>query len=354
MPIPQIRKNIDAIDQEIVRLLNKRAAKTLEIGHLKAKGKKAVYVSAREKDVLDRISRQNAGPLANAGLAAIYREIMSASLSLEKPLVIAYMGPQATFSHMAALKKFGASVSYLSCHTITDVFVEVEKDNADYGVIPIENSIEGAISHTLDMLVDSDLKICAQILLDVSHNLLSRYPKASIRTIYSNPQVFGQCRLWLETNLPKADLVEVSSTTRAAQIASREKNSACIASLLAAEEYRLKIVAKEIEDSPHNITRFLVVGKTEAQKTGQDKTSLMFSIKDKVGALHDMLLPFKKYGINLTKIESRPSKRRAWDYFFFVDLAGHRQDTKVKKALNELEEKCKFLKVLGSYPVCES
>jgi chorismate mutase/prephenate dehydratase len=201
------------------------------------------------------------------------------------------------------------------------------------------------------MFVDSDLKICSQITLEVSHQLLSRYPKAKIKRIYSNPQVFGQCRRWLEINLPKAELIDVSSTSRAAEIASRTNNSACIASSLAAKYYKLKIVASDIEDISHNITRFLVIGKEDVAPTGNDRTSIMFSIKDRVGALHDMLTPFKKYKINLTKIESRPSKRRAWDYYFFVDLSGHRKSPKVKKALNELESHCKFLKILGSYPI---
>ncbi|HAJ56263.1 MAG TPA: prephenate dehydratase [Candidatus Omnitrophica bacterium] len=353
MKINKIRNSIDKLDNKIVGLLNVRAKQILEIGKLKNKQKTSIYVPAREKEVFLKISRSNKGPLDNDALKAIYREVMSASLALEKPVVIAYMGPRATFSHLASLKKFGASVDYLACNSIGDVFSEVEKDNADYGVVPIENSIEGAISHTLDMLVDSDLKICSQITLDVSHNLLAHSQKEEIKRIYSNPQVFGQCRIWLESNLPKADLIEVSSTTRAAQIASAEKNSACIASILAAKEYRLKVLARDIEDSPHNITRFLVIGKSVAQPTRYDKTSIVFSIKDRVGALHDMLVPFKKHKINLTKIESRPSKRKAWDYFFFVDLIGHAQDKNVKGALSELEEKCKFLKVLGSYPLSE-
>ncbi len=353
MQINKIRKNIDTLDKQIVGLLNKRAQKILEIGKLKNKLNKSIYAPSREKDILTRIKKVNSGPLDNGALESIYREVMSASLTLEKPITIAYMGPQATFSHQAALKKFGASVAYLACNTISDVFSEVEKDKADYGVIPIENSIEGAISHTLDMLVDSDLKICSQVMLDVSHNVLANGPKKNIKKIYSNPQVFGQCRLWLESNLPWAELIEVSSTTRAAQIASREKNAACIASLLAAKEYKIKVVAKDIEDSPHNITKFLVIGKSEAEPTGHDKTSVLFSIKDKVGALQDMLLPFKKYKINMTKIESRPSKKKAWDYFFFVDLLGHVKDKNVAKALAELEEKCKFLKILGSYPMYE-
>jgi chorismate mutase/prephenate dehydratase len=353
MKIQAIRRRIDSLDTKIVRLLNARAQRILEIGHLKKKLKKSIYAPAREKEVLTRILKENRGPMRAESLKAIYREVMSASLILEKPVVIAYLGPPATFTHSAALKRFGASVSYLSCHSISDVFGEVEKENADYGVVPIENSIEGAISHTLDMLVDSDLKICSQILLDISHNLLAKGALKDIRRIYSNPQVFGQCRIWLESNLPKADLIEVASTTKAAQIASREKKSACIASLLAAEAYGLKIIAKEIEDSPHNITRFLVIGKFEVEPTGHDKTSVMFSIKDRVGALHDMLIPFKKFGINLTKIESRPSKKKAWDYYFFLDLMGHVRDKKIRSALEALEEKCKFLKILGSYPMID-
>jgi chorismate mutase/prephenate dehydratase len=219
--------------------------------------------------------------------------------------------------------------------------------------VPIENTIEGAVSHTLDMFMDSDLKICAQVILDVSHNLLANCSKDKIRRIYSNPQVFGQCRIWLQENLPRVEKVEVSSTTRAAQIATKEKYSACIASNLAAKVYKLKVVARDIEDSPHNITRFLVISKIDVPGTGRDKTSAMFSIKDRVGALHDLLLPFKKYRINLTKIESRPSKKKAWDYYFFVDLEGHRDEPRVKGALLELENKCTFLKILGSYPIGE-
>jgi chorismate mutase/prephenate dehydratase len=303
--------------------------------------------------VLSKVAAINKGPLNRDALEAIYREIMSVSLSLEEPLKIAYLGPEATFTHLAALKRFGSQVKYIACNSIADVFLDVEKDVAHYGVVPIENTIEGAVTHTLDMFMDSDLRICTQIILDVSHNLLAGCPKNKIKRIYSNPQVFGQCRIWLQENLPNAEKIEVSSTTRAAQIAAREKNSAAIASVLAAKVYKLKIIASDIEDSPHNITRFLVIGKTEVPETGNDKTSIMFSIKDRVGALHDMLVPFKKYHINLTKIESRPSKKKAWDYYFFVDLEGHRNNPKVKRALLELENKCTFLKVLGSYPVGE-
>ncbi|RKY30764.1 MAG: prephenate dehydratase [Candidatus Omnitrophota bacterium] len=351
--IQKLRSQINAVDKNIVRLLNQRAKISINISKLKRRSGKSVYSPDRERQVLRSLALGNKGPLSRSSLEAVYREIMSCSLSLETPLKIAYLGPEATFTQLAAIKRFGSQVEYLACNSISDVFLEVERGHADYGVVPIENSIEGAVSHTLDMLVDSELKICAQIILDVSHNLLANCPKNKIKRIYSNPQVFGQCRIWLQENLAGVEIIEVSSTTRAAQIAAKEKYSACIASLLAAKVYKLKVVAKDIEDSPHNITRFLVIGKADVGPTSQDRTSIMFSIKDQVGALHDMLLPFKKYKINLTKIESRPSKRKAWDYYFFVDLDGHQGMPKVKKALSELEDKCKFLKVLGSYPIGE-
>jgi len=351
MELKNLRKKIDNLDKNIIKLLNLRAKITLDVAKVKGKSGKSIYAPERESEVLNKVSLLNCGPLDTEAISAIYREVMSASLALEKPIKIAYMGPEASFSNLAALKRFGSQVNYVSCNSISDVFLEVERDAADYGVVPVENSIEGAITHTLDMLVDSDLKICSQVILDVAHNLLAKCPKNKIKRVYSNPQVFGQCRLWLQENLPGAEQIEVSSTTRAAQIAAKERNSACIASLLAGKVYKLKLIAADIEDSPHNITRFFVIGKTEAGKTKRDKTSILFSIKDKVGALHDMLLPFKKYGINLTKIESRPSKKRAWDYYFFMDLEGHKNDLKIRQALAELEVKCKFMKILGSYPV---
>ncbi|MCX5710955.1 MAG: prephenate dehydratase [Candidatus Omnitrophica bacterium] len=353
MSLNRLRKEIDNIDKKITQMLNLRAKVIIRVGKLKQKNGSSVYSPEREREVLKKIMRENKGPLGKSAIEAIYREIMSSSLSLEKPLKIVYMGPQASFSHLAALKKFGSQVGYVACDNIGDVFLEVERGAADYGVVPIENSIEGAISYTLDMFMDSDLRICSQLMLDVSHNLLSNGAKDKIKRVYSNPNVLGQCRIWLQENLPGVDLIEVTSTTRAAQIARREKNSACIASVLAAAVYKLKIIAKDIEDSPHNITRFLVIGRTLAKQTGRDKTSILFSIKDSVGALHDMLVPFKKCGINLTKIESRPSKKKAWDYYFFMDLEGHQDSPKVKKALAELESKCKFLKILGSYPIGE-
>jgi chorismate mutase/prephenate dehydratase len=353
MRLKTLRRQIDNLDKKIIRLLNQRAKTTLNITNLKRKQGQGIYSPDREREVLKKITAVSKGLLSPKALEAIYREIMSCSLSLDKPLTVAYLGPEATFTHLAALKRFGSQIKYIACNSIGDVFLEVERDTADYGVVPIENSIEGAVTYTLDMFVDSELKICAQVILDISHNLLANCAKESIKQLYSNPQVFGQCNIWLQKNLPLVDKIEVSSTTRAARLAARGKNSACIASLLAAKIYKLKVIARDIEDSPHNITRFLVIGETDVPQTGEDKTSVMFSIKDRVGALHDMLMPFKKYRINLTKIESRPSKKKAWDYYFFVDLGGHRDEPRVKKALLELENKCTFLKILGSYPVGE-
>jgi len=353
MSLQKLRNKVDRLDEKIISLLNLRASAIKTIGKLKIKHGKSVYVPEREMEVLNRIAQLNKGPLSAKALESIYREVMSASLALEKSLKIAYLGPQATFAHLAAIKKFGSQVTYIACNSIAEVFWEVEKDEADYGVVPIENSIEGAVSHTLDVFVDSDLKICSQLILEVTHNLLGNCPLGKIRDVYSNPMVFGQCRIWLQKNLPQAQLVDVSSTTRAAAMAKKEKNSAAIASLLASQVYGLKVIASDIQDSAHNVTRFLVVGKNIASRTGKDKTSLLFSVKDRVGALYEMLLPFRKYGVNLTKIESRPSKRKAWEYYFFVDILGHQDDPLIKKALGELEKKCRYLKILGSYPIGE-
>lgn len=353
MSLQELRKKIDSIDKKIIELLSMRARVTQGVAQLKRASGASIYAPEREREVLKKVAYLNKGPMKTGALEAIYREIMSASLSLEKSLKIAYLGPQATFSHLAAIKRFGSQVEYVPCDSVGDVFSLVEKGGADYGVVPVENSVEGMVTHTLDMFIDSDLLVCAQIVLDITHNLLANCPLSSIKRVYSKLEVFGQCRRWLQTNLPAAEIIEVSSTTRAAVIAEKEKHSACIASSLAASVYGLHIIAEAIEDSPHNITRFLVIGNTVAKPTGNDRTSILFSVKDKVGALHDMLAPFRKNGINLTKIESRPSKKKAWDYYFFVDLEGHQDNPGVGKALEELQNHCIFLKILGSYPLGE-
>lgn len=350
MNLKELRQKIDALDQKIIQLLNERTNLVLEIGKLKDKEGRSVYSPDRETEVYRKIEEIAKGPLPKEALKAIYREVMSAALVLEKPLTIAYLGPEATFTHLASISKFGSSVQYAPAATISEVFQGVDQKRADYGVIPVENSIEGAVSHSLDRFIDSDLKISSEILFEISHNLLSRSPLKEIRRVYSNPQVFGQCRRWLETHLPRVELIETTSTTQAAQRAAREDGAAAIASKLAATLYDLPILDEGIEDLAHNMTRFLVIGRELTPPTGRDKTSVLVSIKDKVGALYEMLVPIRRHRINMTKIESRPSKKKAWDYYFFIDVEGHVRDRKVKKMLDELEGKVRFLKILGSYP----
>lgn len=350
MSLKELRQKIDELDRRIVQLLNDRTSLVLKIGKLKTEEGQATYVPERETEIYQKIEQLADGPLPKEALKSIYREVMSAALALERPLTIAYLGPEATFTHLASLSKFGSSVKYVPAATISEIFQEVDQKRTDYGVIPVENSIEGAVTHSLDRFIDSDLKICSEILFEISHHLLSNSPLKGIRRVYSNPQVFGQCRMWLETNLPRVELIDTASTTQAAQRAKREDGSAAIASKLAATLYDLPIVAAGIEDLAHNMTRFLVIGRDFTAPSGKDKTSIVVSIKDKVGALYEMLAPIRRHRINMTKIESRPSKKKAWDYYFFIDFEGHVRDHKIKQMLAELEGKVRFLKILGSYP----
>jgi len=349
--LTELRKEIDKIDSSIIRLLNERGRASSTIGEIKTAKKQPAYAPDRESQVYRRLSGKNRGPLRDGSIKAIYGEIMSACLSLERPLTVAYLGPELTFTHQVSLKKFGSSVDYMPCNSIREVFCEVEKGSADYGVVPVENSIEGAVNHTMDMFVESEIFICSEVYFRVRHSLLGRArSKKSVTQVYSKPEVFGQCRLWLEKNMPLVRLRESSSTAKAAEIVSKNKRSACIASELAAKRYGLKVLARSIEDSSNNVTRFLVIGTKASAPSGSDKTSVVFSVKDRPGVLHDMLSSFKKRGINLTKIESRPSKLQAWKYYFYVDMEGHGESQKVKAALSELHKKCTFLRVLGSYP----
>lgn len=353
MSILDHRKAIDRIDRQLVRLLNERVRHAREIGALKKQHGEEIYAPHRERTVLERICRLNPGPLPEENLRAIYREIMSGALALEKPTTIAYLGPEATFTHQAALQRFGTSVSYLPLKTIADVFAEVAKRRADYGVVPVENSTEGVVTHTLDMFMDSDLKIVAQIVMPISQCLLSRAPRARIRRLYIHPQSLAQCRDWLRKNLPDVEIIETASNARSAELAAREKNAAAVAGLLAAEKYGLPVLEHNVQDSADNATRFLVLGRQCPPPTGHDRTSLMFCIADKPGALHGAIAPFRRYRINMTKIESRPSKRKAWQYYFFVDCDGHAAEPKVARAIEELGRHCVFVKVLGSYPNTE-
>ena len=353
MNIPEHRKAIDKVDAHLVKLLNERTKHVLAIGEIKLKAGEEIYAPHRERAVLDRICRLNHGPVTDESLRAIYREIMSSALSLEKSLTIAYLGPEATFTHQAAIRRFGSSLRYSSQKTITDVFTEVSKNRADYGVVPVENSTEGVVTHTLDMFVDSDLKIVAQIVLPVQHCLLSKYCRSQIKKLFGHPQSLGQCRGWVQTNLPRVEIIETSSNARSAELAAKERNTAAIAGVLASEKYKVPVLEYDIQDNAANATRFLVLGRQCSPPTGNDRTSVMFSIIDRVGALYRALAPFRRFRINMTKIESRPSKRKAWEYFFFVDCDGHTDDPKVAKALSMLGEHCSYVKVLGSYPNAE-
>ena len=350
MPLSEIRKKIDEIDAKLLELLSDRANLVHEVGQVKQKEGVGIYAPEREEALLQSLIKRNKGRLPEKSIRAIYREIMSASLALEKHLTIAYLGPEATWSHQAARSKFGASVEYIAQASIAEVFNVVARGKADYGVVPIENSTEGAVNYTLDVFMDSELKICAQFLLKIENNLIAKIPRDQIRKVYSHPQVFGQCRQWLRHNFSHAELIEVSSTTRAAELAAQEPGAAAIAGQMAAEVYGLEVIESGIQDSANNATRFLVIGPHTCPPTGEDKTSLMFCVQDKPGALFEAISPFKQLRINMSKIESRPSKRKAWEYFFFVDVEGHAQDEKVVEALDELQKHCTFVKILGSYP----
>jgi len=354
MDLKSLREKIDKIDNQILRLLNQRTRAVQEIAKLKEKARQEFYAPHREKKIVERLLKKNKGPLPQEALRGIFQEILNASRYIQKKLRVAYLGPEATFTHLAAVKNFGKYAIFTPVKSIADVFSEVEKGRSDYGVVPIENSTEGVINHTLDMFVTSELKICSELLLEISHNLLSKAGELrEIKRIYSHPQAIAQSRNWIEDNLPNAELAETSSTARAAEMAEKDPEGAAIASRLAASLYDLKIIAERIEDNVQNFTRFLVIGKSFPAKSGQDKTSILFSIKDRVGALHDMLIPFRENNINLTKIESRPTKLRAWEYIFFVDFVGHVEDEDVKRALRQLEKECLLLKILGSYPRSE-
>ncbi len=349
--LKDLRDEIDALDDRIMEFLNRRAALVIEVGRLKSAKKGEFHVPSREREIYDRLTANNRGPFPNEGLRSVFREIISASLALEAPMKVAFFGPKATFTHLAAMQQFGLSAELVPQKSIPAVFEEVGKGRAQYGVVPVENSTEGMVSHTLDMFMESDLKINAEVLLEIHHYLLSRTGRLEdIKKVYSHPQPIAQCRDWLAENLPNIPVVDVASTAVAAQIVSEDYTAAAIASELAASMYDLKIVRERIEDQVNNFTRFLVIGKKLAESSGDDKTSLMFSVKDEVGILYRMLEPFAKRGINLSKIESRPLKKKAWEYIFFLDLMGHIADPVIAEAVQELKHCCQFVKVLGSYP----
>lgn len=356
-PLQPIREQIDVHDREIVRLLNERLTLACEIGRLKRSAGGQIYVPEREDAVLRKAASLNQGPIKTEALQAIYREIMSAAIALEKPLQIAYLGPEATYTHAAAIKKFGASVDYQPIATIGDIFTAVEKGEADYGIIPIENSTEGSVREALDGFVESELKAVAQIYLEINHAIISATPMEKIEKVYSKDQALAQCRAWLQRHLPHAQLIDTASTAKAVEIARTEPGAAAIAAELAAQAQGVPVLAKNIQDRNDNTTRFFVVGKKASGPVGggRDMTSLVISLGEAAaahsGALMKMLTPFSSRGLNLSKVESRPSKRRAWDYLFFIDVSGHHDDPAMKEAINELRAFCPLVKWLGSYPV---
>jgi chorismate mutase/prephenate dehydratase len=349
--IDRLRQEIDAVDDQIQELLNERARKVLRVGEVKALRQTEFYVPSREREIFERLAAQHAGPFPEPALRSVFREIISGCLSLEKQLKVAYFGPEASFTHIACKQHFGLSVRYVPVKSISGVFDEVARGRSEYGVVPIENSTEGVVNHTLDMFMESDPQICAEILLEVSHHLLSKAPSlGAVQKVYSHPQAIAQCRMWLDANLPGTPVIDVASTAVAAQLASEDETAAAIASELAAQIYNLRVVKAKIEDSPANFTRFLVIGRRPPPPSGDDKTSLMISLKDEPGILYRALQPFHDHKVNLTKIESRPSKKKPWEYVFFIDLDGHMQTPLVAKAVEELRPSCEVVKVLGSYP----
>ena len=352
--LTDIRDRINALDEDIQRLISERAQLAQEVAKVKLEQGEDVefYRPEREAQGLRKVLERNQGPLAGEEMARLFREIMSACLALEQPLKVAFLGPQGTFTQAAALKHFGHSVQTLPMAAIDEVFREVESGSANYGVVPVENSTEGVINHTLDMFVQSSLTICGEVELRVHHHLLGKTADiSSLQKIYSHQQSLAQCREWLDANLSGVERVAVSSNAEAARRAGREEGAAAIAGEIAGELYGLTVVESNIEDNPDNTTRFLVVGRQKVPPSGNDKTSLLVSASNKPGSLYRLLQPFAEKGISMSRIESRPSRLANWEYVFFIDIAGHAADEKVAECLKSLKAEATLFKVLGSYPV---
>src|SRR5579863_898220 len=346
-----LRKQIDDINLKLVRLLSERARVAQQIGHLKQADGTAIYQPAREREVIERAVAHNPGPLSGEHIQRIFTEIISACTALERTIRIAYLGPEHTYSHEAARGRFGLSASYEPQPSIAAVFQALDNQRADYGVVPVENSTEGSVGLTLDLLIDTPMVIIGEILLPIRHALMSREgDRAKIQKILSHQQSLGQCRDYLAANYPHCELEAVSSNALAARRAAAEPSAAAICSAAAATAYGLKLIAENIQDVAENVTRFLVLGREPAARSGADKTSLLFALPERAGALYRGLSLFARDKINLTMIQSRPQRERSWAYIFFVDLQGHRDDVRVKRALHGLERQALFLKVLGSYP----
>lgn len=353
MPLDEVRKKIDVLDNELIRLLSERAAVAKEVGEIKKREKIPIFRPDREEILLNTLTEKNTaqgGVLPNDSLRAIYREILSVSRQLQHDQRIAVLGPAGTWTHQAGIAQFGNAAEYLTLPSFSDVFDVVQRQKADFGVLPIENSFNGAVFDTLDLLVESPLKICGQILLRIDHCLLGNGNKKDIKKVYSHPQALGQCRKWLKEEMPNAEIIAVASTSLAAQMAQEDESIAAIATPLSADIYNIRVLEHAIQDSATNTTRFLILGNEEREPSGNDRTSILFSITDKPGALVAALSAFNESQVNLSKIESRPSKQKDWEYVFYVDISGHKQDSEVEKAITQLEKHCSMTKVLGSYP----
>ena len=348
-----VRGEIDAIDARLLELLNARARCAEQVGEIKTKygAHGHIYRPEREAQVLRRIQELNVGPLPNESVTFFFREVMSACLSLERPLSIAFLGPLGSFSEAASVKQFGHAARLQPQASIDDVFREVEAGHADYAVVPVENSTGGAVGRSLDLLLVTPLKVCGEVVLRVHQHLLSRCASLTdIKKVYSHAQSLSQCHEWLNRMLPQAARLPVDSNSLGAQMAASEEGAAAIAGQAAAERYGLTPMASNIEDEPNNTTRFLVLGRHDAGPTGADKTSLIMSARNRTGALHDLLAPLADAGVSMTRLESRPARQALWEYVFYVDVLGHAQDESLKAALAALEPRAAFLKVLGSYP----
>ena len=350
--LKQLRDQIDAIDDELLQLVSKRAGLAQQIGKIKKSG--IVYRPEREAQILTRIQKQNHGPISNAHIKQLFTEIMSLCRALEKPMSVAYLGPNGTFSEDAALKRFGRAITTVACDSIDDVFRNVESDSANYGVVPVENSTEGAIGRTMDLLLHTPLTICGEIQLPVHQFLIAQQTELSqINKIYSHPQSLAQCHHWLKANLPHVPhsaFINTASNADAARQAAADKQAAAVASKRAAELFGLSICAKNIEDDPRNTTRFLVIGRQIVDVSGKDKTSLILSTNNRSGAIYKLLESLAQHDVSMSRLESRPARTGLWQYVFFIDIEGHQQDENVAAALAELREKTAFLKILGSYP----
>ena len=345
-----LREQIDQLDEELLVLINRRAALAQQIGHLK--GESVVLRPEREAQVLQRLQNNNKGPLDNAAVSQLFTEVISQCRALEAPLSIAYLGPEGTFSELAAIKRFGSAIQGVPCATIDEVFREVESGSAQYGVVPVENSSEGAVGRTLDLLMDSVLQVCGELMLPIHQCLLSQQHELSaIKTVFSHPQSLGQCQGWLNQHLAHADRIPAASNAEAARLASENPHSAAIAGAQAGTLFDLKMCAENIEDDASNTTRFLMLGRQQVAPSGNDKTSLAMSSANRPGAVHDLLVPLAKNNVSMTKLESRPARSGSWEYVFFVDIEGHQKDAKVAAALAELKQVAAFVKILGSYPV---